>query len=232
MYPITRHLFFGIICFLPSIASCQQVSIALGEEIATASTRLQNIGGIDISSGMEIISPLNSAPPKGVYWELKAYKSVIELSTVHGKIVAICYWQSRDFSENKLHREDSRIYAESIAFNVKDRTISLIQLIGYDLYGWSTDSRNWNFTLLDYSINRNRTLDEIQNPESVLFGLDKLENQMSKLPPRTVVLLSPMPNSAHSQDPYPPKAIIEELRHYAASRGISFRTWDATSGRY
>ena len=125
MHSIARHLFLGIICLLPSIAFCQQVSISLGDEKATALARSQSVGATDITSGIELIGLPNLEPPKGLYWELEAYKTIIELSAVNGKITAICYWPSKDFEENKIHREESRIYAKSIVFKVKDKTISV-----------------------------------------------------------------------------------------------------------
>ena len=65
------------------------------------------------------------SPPSGLYWALEQYNSVIEIMAENGNVVGIDYWTSADFSESKIHREETRRSVKSLTFNPQTRTLQV-----------------------------------------------------------------------------------------------------------
>jgi hypothetical protein len=216
-------LIAAILFILPFNTFGQETEIAIGDKIADAKIQLHKLDATDIGVGMELERSNNGLPSKGAYWRISAFKCIVALSVKDGKIATVSYWTERDFSRSKVDRINSRLYAQSIIFNKTKNRLSVNQLPGYLLYGWSTDSENWNFSLLDDSVSRSRTVEEIQNPKITLLGLDNLKSRLSKLPAKTVIFLMSVPNLSHSKNPYPSQTVVDEVRQFSADKDMTLQ---------
>ena len=114
----------GFFAFLliPSIALCEQVRIATGMSANEAKAQIRKIGGADITPNLAVVGPKGESPMKEIYWEFRDYDAVIELIQKEEKIVALCYWTKKDFSESKSHREESRQLTQSITLDTEKKT--------------------------------------------------------------------------------------------------------------
>jgi hypothetical protein len=216
-------LITAIFFILPFNSFGHESKIAIGDKMADVQVQLRKLEATDISSGIEREASDNERLLKGVYWRISSFKCVVALLIREERIAAISYWSEEDFSQSKVHREASRLYAQSILFNSMDNHSSVNLLPGYELYGWSTGSANWDFSLFDSSMNRNRTVKEIQDPKSTLSGLQNLENRLAQLPVKTVIILSPMPEQLRGGGRYPPRTVVNELHHFLASKEMTLQ---------
>jgi hypothetical protein len=215
-------LIAAILLILPFNTFGQQTEIAIGDKIADAQGKLHKLDATDITAEIEL-DRKNAPPPEKLYWNVVTFKCVIALSVKDGKIATVSYWTKKDFSRSKIDRIRSRLYAQSIIFDKTTNRLSVNQLPGYDLYCWPTDSKNWNFSLLDNSVNRNRTVEEIQDRKNKVSGLDNLKSRLSKLPAKTDILLLSVPNQSYSKNSYFPQTILNELRQFAAGKDLTLQ---------
>jgi hypothetical protein len=119
----------AFILFLPALAFCETAKIEVGAPLADTTLKLEKIGAIDITGGMEVVGPKGEWPLKGIYWEVRGYDTVLELSGKEGKVVAIYFWKKKDFEESKGHRDDARCDVRSASFDT-DKKIVEVEKIG------------------------------------------------------------------------------------------------------
>lgn len=98
-------------------------SLSLGMSHELALEIIRDCGGQDITSRMAIQGPQGESPSSNLYWSLKQYDSVLEIAAVDGKVSGIGYWTADDFSENKVHRLESRRSVKSLKFEKLSRTL-------------------------------------------------------------------------------------------------------------
>jgi len=106
----------------------------------------------------------------------------------------------------------------------------------YELYSWQSKRTNWNFCLL-YTTNRQKTVKEILNDKSVLYGVETLKKKLSTLPVNTTVVwfdrltLGGVRIKGSESLKYPTDQIIDEIRHYGSARGIEISVAGGTALR-
>ena len=84
---------------------------------------------------------------------------------------------------------------------------------GYELYSWQ-DSNLWKFSLL-VGTNREKSLDEIKSPGSVLLGMDALTSTLKRVPSgQYVTWLSRETLS------FPPGNIIKQVQEICKDQGL------------
>jgi len=84
---------------------------------------------------------------------------------------------------------------------------------GYELYSWQ-DGNLWEFSLL-VGTNREKSLDEIKSPDSVLLGMDALTSTLRRVPPgQYVTWLSGETLS------FPPGNIIKQVEDICKDQGL------------
>ncbi len=97
----------------------------------------------------------------------------------------------------------------------------------YELYSWELPKETgWNFRLL-YTTDRQKTREEVFNDQKVLHGIEQLKRELAKLPPSSRVIwydrltLKGAKIKGTEQLKYPPKKIIDEVKHYTDALQIS-----------
>jgi hypothetical protein len=86
---------------------------------------------------------------------------------------------------------------------------------GYELYGWQDDGR-WYFSLLT-GTNREKTLDEIKAPDSVLEGFEALQRAVDGIASGQQVTLLPTPAAV-----FPPQNVIEMVEQLCEDHELVF----------
>ncbi|HEY4246460.1 MAG TPA: hypothetical protein VGM64_06355 [Lacunisphaera sp.] len=114
-----RALFLCLM-LLPAAALSEVLRLEAGAPGAVTDPVMKKIGAIDITRNLEIEDPKGEWPLHGLYWSAPDYKVIFETSDS----VAMCYWTEEDFGRSKMHREDSRRYARSIAFDTEKKTFT------------------------------------------------------------------------------------------------------------
>lgn len=97
----------------------------------------------------------------------------------------------------------------STAQNISDKTDSPAKGLafkGYELYSWK-DHDEWKFSLL-MGTNRNKSKEEIKDPDVTINSVESLKNILSKLPENESVFWT------SSEGLTPPK-IIEEIESFS-----------------
>jgi hypothetical protein len=95
----------------------------------------------------------------------------------------------------------------------------------YELYSWRDDTGGWNFSILG-TTSRLRTPEEIFSEKETIHGVDKLKQKISHLvrPSRIVwtenLAYKGVPIKGTERLAWPPKEIIEDVKHYAAARRV------------
>jgi hypothetical protein len=105
--------------------------------------------------------------------------------------------------------------------------------IVYELYSWKEpDRREWTFSLLD-NTSREKNRSEMFGPKTRLRGLEELKNSISGLlcgSTTTIVWIDSLSRRQKATGTetlsYPPQSVIDELRKYAAERGIALQAFD------
>jgi hypothetical protein len=98
-------------------------------------------------------------------------------------------------------------------------------VLTYELYSWQNQRGGWNFCLL-FTTNRQKTVEEVFNKKSTLYGLDALKKRISELPIHSNIVwfdrltLSGTRVKGSESLRYPPKEIVEEVKHYAAGHNV------------
>ena len=93
----------------------------------------------------------------------------------------------------------------------------------YDLYSWPSPQGGWNFCLLP-TTNREKTVQEIFNPQTALHGIDDLKHEMFKLPRGSDLVWfdrltwNGVKVKGSENLKYPPKEVVLEVKHYAEMR--------------
>lgn len=104
----------------------------------------------------------------------------------------------------------------------------------YELYSWQTASGTWNFQLL-HNTSRQKTVQEVFNPKSALHGVNELKRKIAKLPTSEEVIwfdrqtLSGRKVRGSERLMYPPKEIMQDVKHEAESHGVKVSGPDETS---
>ena len=99
---------------LPLAGYCQSVSIGVGEKLSDVEIQLRKMGAIDITDGIESVVLEKNVKSSGSYWNIPSVKSVVSFGAKDGSITAICYWTEKDFSENKVHREATKLFVQGL----------------------------------------------------------------------------------------------------------------------
>src|SRR5687768_17265140 len=84
---------------------------------------------------------------------------------------------------------------------------------GYELYSWQ-DGGQWKFSLL-VGTNREKTLDEIQSPDTVLPGVDALKSTLEAVPSGQYITWSSKDTLS-----FPPDDIIEQVEQICKDQGL------------
>lgn len=98
-------------------------TLSLGMSHQAALEIIQECGGRDITGKLAVVGADGQWPLSGLFWDLEQYKSVLEIAADDGKVVEIGYWTIADFSESKIHREESRKSLRSLTFEKQNRTV-------------------------------------------------------------------------------------------------------------
>ena len=102
----------------------------------------------------------------------------------------------------------------------------------YELYGWQTDNQDWSFALLPMT-NRNKLLQEVQNPKTELTDLKSLKAKLAQLAAGTYICWNPLPKTVQSAPPQKlPKALVDDIRQYAKEHQLDIRILDETTGQW
>ena len=84
---------------------------------------------------------------------------------------------------------------------------------GYELYSWQ-QAGQWYFSVL-IGTNREKTLTEIQSPDTSLRGLDALQPVLKKIPAGQYVMWS-----TRSGLSFPPDAIVSQVVQICQEQGL------------
>ena len=95
---------------------------------------------------------------------------------------------------------------------------------GYELYEWQ-DDRQWYFSLL-IGTNREKTLEEIQSPDSALQGFEELRLAVVGIPSGQYVTWSPLDTAE-----FPPENVIESVEQLFEDHGLKLTIVDPSLGR-
>jgi len=125
-------LLFGLLTIV--LASCSSErsregpTLRLGMSRDAAVTIIKECGGQDITGNQAVVGPNGEWPLSGLYWDFEAYDSVVAIfSADDGKVTEIIYWTGADFSESKLHREESKKSLKAITFDQQNKTVKIVQ---------------------------------------------------------------------------------------------------------
>jgi len=127
-------LLFGFLTIVLASCSSQRSgdregpTLRLGMDRDAAVAIIKECGGQDVTGHQAIMGPHGESPPPGLYWALEAYDSILEIGSADdGKVNVIFYWTGADFSESKLHREESRKSLKSLTFDQQSKTVKIVQ---------------------------------------------------------------------------------------------------------
>ena len=109
----------------PALAFSETTTIEVGATWADTAKKLERVGAVDITGGIEVVGPKVEWPLKGIYWETREYDAVLELMTKKDGVVAICFWTKADFSGSKSGREDHRRQVRSVSFDSETRSVRI-----------------------------------------------------------------------------------------------------------
>jgi hypothetical protein len=84
---------------------------------------------------------------------------------------------------------------------------------GFELYSWQNGSQ-WNFSLL-VGTNREKSLDEIKFPDTLLSGIDPLRARLQKIAPGQYVTWSSKETLA-----FPPEDMIKQVEQICKDQGL------------
>ena len=84
---------------------------------------------------------------------------------------------------------------------------------GFELYSWQNGSQ-WNFSLL-VGTNREKSLDEIKSPDTLLSGIDPLRARLQKIAPGQYLTWSSKETLT-----FPPDEIVKEVEQVCKDQGI------------
>jgi hypothetical protein len=84
---------------------------------------------------------------------------------------------------------------------------------GYELYSWR-DGNQWNFSLL-VGTNREKTLDEIKDTQTILRGVDALTSALEEMPAGQYITWSSRETLS-----FPPADIIEQIEQVCKAQGL------------
>lgn len=122
--------FIATILLLPATALCETATIEVGAPIAATVATLGKMGAVDITGGIAIVGPKGEWPLKGIYWGVPGFDAVFELSGKKEKVVALCFWTMKDFSQSKSHREETRCRIKSAALDTDKKTVEVVRISG------------------------------------------------------------------------------------------------------
>ncbi len=98
--------------------------------------------------------------------------------------------------------------------------------MGYELYSWQKSNGEWAFCLLGMT-DREKTIGEVFDKKATLHGVRGLRQRIARLPEHLLVVwydrLTSGPGlraKGSERLRYPPPGIVEQVRHFAAKRGI------------
>ena len=115
-----------LLCLLlPTLAIAEEVRIAVGMKQTEVIALIQKHGGVDITSGLEIIGSKGVSTPKGIFWEFKDYDAVVSLSETGGRLSGLGYWSEKDFGESKSRRAETRRTINVLKLDVDTKKISI-----------------------------------------------------------------------------------------------------------
>jgi len=115
-------------CSYEHAAPARDLTLHLGMSREAAEATIKECGGHDVTQNLAIMGRNGEPPPSGWYWDLEAYGSVVAISSADdGKLAQIVYWTGADFSESKLHREESKKYLKSLTFDPQSKTVKIVQ---------------------------------------------------------------------------------------------------------
>ena len=98
-------------------------TLSLGMSHESALEIIRECGGEDITSRLALMRRDGGEVSSGLYWSFERYNSVIGLGGENGKVVAIEFWTSADFSQSKIHRVESRKSLKSLTFEKQSKTV-------------------------------------------------------------------------------------------------------------
>lgn len=84
---------------------------------------------------------------------------------------------------------------------------------GFELYSWQNGSQ-WNFSLL-VGTNREKSLDEIKSPDTLLSGINPLRVRLQKIAPGQYVTWSSKETLT-----FPPDEIVKKVEQVCKDQGI------------
>jgi len=84
---------------------------------------------------------------------------------------------------------------------------------GYELYSWQ-DGSQWKFSVL-VGTNREKTLDEIKSPDTVLLGVEALKSVLEKVPSGQYITWS-----SRETPSFPPDDIIKQVEQVCKDKGL------------
>lgn len=115
----------AVAVLLPTIVLSETTKIEVGGTWADTAKKLERLGAVDITGGMEVVGPKGEWPLKGIYWETRDYDAVLELSTKKDGVIAICFWTKSDFSGSKSGREVHRCQVRSVTFDSETKSVQV-----------------------------------------------------------------------------------------------------------
>ena len=86
---------------------------------------------------------------------------------------------------------------------------------GYELYSWQ-ERDQWYFSLL-IGTNREKTLEEIQAPDTALKGIEALQPALEKIPAGQFVTWRSLETQA-----FPPEEIVKQVERICKDQGLEF----------
>ena len=84
---------------------------------------------------------------------------------------------------------------------------------GYELYSWHAKA-GWNFSLL-VGTNREKALDEIKSPETLLPGVDALKARLGEISPGQYISWSVKGTLA-----FPPEGLVRQIEEFCSAQDL------------
>jgi len=117
---------------LPLTTLADEVRIAVGMNRDTAVALVQEHGGTDITSRLEVMGPKGEWLLTGIYWAFQGYDAIITLTAKNGKVTSMTFWAKKDFDESKLHRAKTEQSITALKIDTKTKTVSIKKTKGAD----------------------------------------------------------------------------------------------------
>ena len=119
------HKFIVAFLLLPLAAFADEVRVAVGQSREEAVATIKKYSGADITPGLEVVGPKGEHPLTGIYWRFRDYDAIITLTAKDGKVVAMTFWNRKDFGESKVHRARTELSITALRLDTHTKGVSI-----------------------------------------------------------------------------------------------------------